>query len=379
MRGAAEMNLPVVLRDLMSLPTAPFCEGAVADYVERFCRGLAGVTLRKDRCGNLRVHYRHRPRKLTPMAFAAHLDHPGFVAREMTGPKTVRAEFRGGVRPEYFAGSAVRFWSDGAWVKGRVRKLTKALPPTRRGGPRVPQEARVDVRRAVRPNSLGMWDLPDPVLKDDRVIGRACDDLAGVGAMLTLLQRLSKKQAAGEVFCLFTRAEEVGFVGALGAIRARTLPKKVPVLSIETSSALVNAPIGAGPIIRVGDRGCLYDADVVAFCVRAAEGLAKRKRKFAYQRKLMDGGMCEAAAFGTYGYRTAGICLALGNYHNMDTKRGKIASEWVSLRDWQGMVDLFEALVLDKTGPDVPDEALRTRLDKLLAEHEELLMESAAD
>lgn len=367
------MALPKLLKELLALPTASYVEHAVLDYLETSCRRLAGVRVRRDRYGNLLAHYRHEPRKVTPLGFVAHTDHPGFVVAEMVNAKTARAEFRGGVRPEYFAGSKVRFWHEGAWVNGQVVKLTETLPPTVPGGPRRAKEAHVRVGCELPAGTLGMWDLPEPELDGDRVVARACDDLAGVGALVALLERLSRKRASGEVYALFTRAEEVGFVGAVGAIRARTLPKRVPVVSIETSSALVNAPIGDGPIVRIGDRVCVYTPEFATFCGRVAQELANRNRKFQFQRKLMDGGMCEAAAFGSYGYKVIGICLALGNYHNMDTERGKIASEWVSLKDWQGMVDLFEALVMDERGPGAPDDALRQRIDGLFEGGEQLL------
>ena len=49
------------------------------------------------------------------------------------------------------------------------------------------------------------------------------------------------------------------------------------------------APVGAGPIIRVGDRARVYTPELIDFCVRVAQALALRKRKFQFQRKLMDG------------------------------------------------------------------------------------------
>lgn len=367
------MNLPKPLAELLSLPTAPFLESAVMDYLERACRRLAGVKLSYDRYGNLLAHYRHQPRRITPLAFVAHTDHPGFAALEMLSRSTLRAAWRGGVRPEFFKDTKVRFWSASRWVKGRVLKLSKMGPPPTPGRPPVPQEAHIRISGPVPPDTLGMWDLPQPALRGDRVVARACDDLAGVAGMLALLQRLSRRRASAEVYCLFTRAEEVGFVGATGAIRAGTIPRRVPVISIETSSALVHAPVGEGPIIRVGDRMVLYSPEFSTFCVRVAQELAKRRRRFKYQRKLMDGGMCEAAAFGSNGYTVLGICLALGNYHNMDTKRKKIASEYVSLSDWKGMVDLFEALVLDDSGPGARDNSLRQRIDGLFENHEPLL------
>ncbi len=368
------MPMPTVLKNLLSCPTAPFVEGAVMAYIERTCRRLPGVTMRYDRHGNLLAHYQRRPAGAAPLAFVAHTDHPGFVALEMVDRRTVRAAFRGGVKPEYFTKAKVRFWSGGQWIKGRVLELTKATRVTDVvGWIWRPEEALVRVGKPVAPNSPGMWDLPDPALKGDLVAGRGCDDVAGCAAMLGLLQRLSRKRVAAEVYCLFTRAEEVGFIGAIAAARAGTLPKRTPVISIETSSILPNAQQGDGPILRVGDRAAVFSPGLIAFCERVARTLAQRRKGFAFQRKLMDGGICEAVPFMAYGYEAAGICLALGNYHNMDKQRERIASETISLKDWRGMLDWFEALVRDTGDRADGVRTVRPRLDARFEKYAELL------
>lgn len=423
------MMLPRHLEALLNLPTATFSEDAVLGYLRATCAKLPGVKLTADRYGNLLAHYseaapprskqvstrakanrtteaaRGRRRTSTapplPLAFVAHTDHPGFVCRAMRDAKTAIAEFRGGVRAEYFAGRRVRFWLDGQWVPGEViepLELGKSVAPNR---PAMPKAAIIRVQRPIPPNTLAMWDLPDATLEGDTLAARPVDDIAGVAAMLTLLERLSRRRVAAEAYCLFTRAEEIGFIGALGAIRARTLPKRAAVISVEMSSAsAAGAVIGGGPVMRIGDRGTVFSPALCAFCNRVAGELVTRDAKktqkraaarrsatqatlprplpakegsavpsFQYQRKLMDGGMCEASAFGAYGYQVAGLCLALGNYHNMDTTRQEIASEHVSLRDWAMLVDLFEALVRDPVGPTREDAPLRKRLDDLFAEH----------
>jgi putative aminopeptidase FrvX len=347
-------------------------------YVERTCRRLPEVTVRYDRHGNLLAHYRRPPVPAPPLAFVAHADHPGFVALEMVDRRTVRAAFRGGVKPEYFTNAGVRFWSGRRWVKGRVLELTKAARVTDVvGWIWRPEEALIRVGKAVAPNSPGMWDLPDPVLKGDLVAARGCDDVAGCAAMLALLQRLSRKRAAGEVYCLFTRAEEVGFIGAIAAARAGTLPHRLPVISIETSSILPNARQGDGPILRVGDRAAVFSPGLIAFCERVARSLAERPKGFAFQRKLMDGGICEAVPFMAYGYEAAGICLALGNYHNMDTQRARIASETINLKDWLAMLDWFKALVRDTGARADGVRSIRPRLDARFERYAALLRPAA--
>ena len=68
-----------------------------------------------------------------------------------------------------------------------------------------------------------------------------------------------------------------------------------------------------------------------------------------------------------------GGIAATGNYHNMNVDRKKIDSEFVSLTDWHGMVDLFEALVMDDQDATKPDPALKTRINKLFKKNEKAL------
>jgi endoglucanase len=405
------VTLPKVLDEILALPTAAFAESAVLEYVRRFCDNLPGVAVRADRCGNLLARYRRQPpRGVRPVVFTAHTDHPGFVALEARRGRNVRAAFRGWVEPEYFPGARMRFHSGGRWVRGVVRQVTRAAPivgsPGRTGRP---EEVLIETAGDVAAGSPGMWDLPEPALRRGLVLARACDDLAGCAAMLALLERLSRRRVAAEAYCLFTRAEEVGFVGAIGAARAGTIPRKLPVVAIETSKVLPGVEVGGGPILRVGDRASVFTPEVTAFCERVAKELAERtagrqspKRNrdsqtrgindrglgkgaarratsgsspgpFRFQRKLMDGGTCESTAYLSYGYPTTGVCLALGNYHNMDTQRKRIAPEYVSLADWQWMVEWFAALVTARPGFGVEAGLMRKSLDARFASYAGLL------
>lgn len=359
------MPIPQTLKDLLSLPTAAFVEHAVLEYVRNACRKLAGVRVKIDRYGNLLAHYRNRPRAKTPLVFTAHTDHPGFCALKMRDPKTLLAAFRGWVEPEYFLGTGVRFWSGGRWIKGKIIELTKTAPVYGLIGRTArPEEVAVAVKTPVEPDSPGMWDLPDPQLRGGNVYARGCDDLAGCASMLALLERLSHKRARAEVYCLFTRAEEVGFVGAIAAARIGTIPRRLPIIAIETSKAVTGVQIGGGPVLRVGDKSSVFTPAVTAFCDRVAKDMLKRRKNFKYQRKLMDGGTCESTAYIAYGYPATGICVALGNYHNMDETRKKIGSEFISLADWGRMVCWFEELVLDKKGFGHEESDLRAAMDK---------------
>ena len=160
-----------------------------------------------------------------------------------------------------------------------------------------------------------------PHLSNNLFSARVCDDLAGVAATVSAssnpLHRHTKPPAH-LIGPLLAAAEEVGFAGVLAVCENRWIPKHSPVIGLETSKASPAAPQGAGPVIRVGDRTGIFSPGLTHFITQSAGHLADdapAAAPFLYQRKLMDGGTCNSTAFAAYGYDSAGICLALGNYH----------------------------------------------------------------
>ncbi len=331
-----------ILTDLLATPTAPFAEHFVLDRIERFCARHKNVTTKRDAVGNLLVRVKQGRRTIVrPVCITAHLDHPGFVVEKMIGKTRARAFWRGGVPAEYFVGSKVRFYVAGRWVKGTVKAIKKAI---KLGRERV-DTATFDVKGDLPPGTIGMWDFPDPVIRGGRIYARACDDLAGAAAMLSAIDVLSKNRHACDGYFLFTRAEEVGFVGAIAACKLKTIPKKCFVVAMETSSELPHAQMGGGPILRVGDRASAFTPQVTAHCHAVARALALEDSSFQYQRKLMDGGTCESSAYCTLGYEATGLCVALGNYHNVDAKRKKLGPEYIDLSDYYNAMKWFVELV----------------------------------
>ncbi len=363
-----------ILEELLALPTAPFAERYVMAHVESFCAARRGVTVKTDPAGNLLVRVKKGNTKVRrPVCLTAHLDHPGFIADKMIGKGKLRAIWRGGVRAEYFVGSGVRFFVDGKWRKGRIKSVTKKGTGKAAGV----ETAVIEISGSIPRGAVGMWDCPEPAIRNGKIYARACDDLAGVAAMLCCIDRLSRSAVAAEGYFLFTRAEEVGFIGALAACRHKTIPANSFVVAVETSSELPSARMGDGPILRVGDKASIFNPAVTEHCREVADSLVGKKRGaksgFTYQRKLMDGGTCESTAYCELGYEATGVCLALGNYHNMDTKRKRIGSEYVDAGDFASLVEWFVALCNPTNKYEGGNEKLKKRLKKLDQEYSSLL------
>jgi len=348
-----------ILRDVLSLPTAPFREDAVVAWVRAFAE-RKNLAFAQDAAGNVLLRIR-RGRAKHKWLFAAHMDHPGFVVSERNSGRTVAAEFRGGVALPYFRGSRVRLMPEGRQpVRATVRGASAA-----KDSPFLRCTLWLDETADVPPGTIGMWDLPPVRIRGQRVHARACDDLAGLAGALCAMAQLAAGKSPADVTVLLTRGEEAGFAGALAACEAGTICSDALVVIIETSAEQPGAKLGDGVVVRVGDRSRTYDPSLTAHVSAVAAGLEGRKG-FRAIRRLMPGGTCEATAYCMAGLQATGLCLPLGNYHNQ-APGGKISAERVDLRDFDSLVHLLIALAERREGPADTDRALCRGLQKLLA------------
>jgi len=199
---------------------------------------------------------------------------------------------------------------------------------------------------------------------------RAADDLVGVFAIVSTAIDLHRRNAGAPFIGLLTRAEEVGFVGAvqhfeLGWLAAAKRP--LVCVSLEASRTLPGARVGKGPVVRLGDRRTPFESGALQVLSEIAEKVLPK----AHQRRLMDGGACEATAATAWGLPTVGITLPLGNYHNqgfeggMDCPRAEgPAPEFVHLDDVNGELKLCRALMASGLSWSDPWQKMRIRLVK---------------
>jgi endoglucanase len=325
-----------ILKGLGECPAVSFMEGAVASYIQRFLQDL-GLSVETDRHGNLITHLEggnSSPEGQPPIAFMAHMDHPGFEAvEEREGMVIARA--LGGVPQACF--------SQGIPVQVVMPDGGRLLGET--SGSYGRESERMIAIQLREPRNLEfprpvVYDLPDFHFDGDMVRMRALDDLAGCASILVAMQTLASEERAGDVYGVFTRAEEVGLIGARLLAEDGRLPADTLVVSLESSRTLPGAVIGEGPVIRVGDATFTFDAEAEGALIKAREELTERRADFKAQRQLMSGGTCEASGFRYYGYRTTGIAFPLGNYHNA-TPEGGVGAEYIHIDDFVGGVELI--------------------------------------
>ncbi len=352
------------LMELTAIPTAAGQEGRVIEWIERWVKKQSGIALRHDKFGNLLLSQTRKSSK-KPIYITAHLDHPAFVVRKQIDDLHLEMEFRGGVNNAYFVGANVEvFDNDDNGYIGTIQSLNTKAKPFKR----VIVKLNKGVAGILLKDDIARWKFNPPIVKNGLLHAPACDDLAGVAAALCALDKIKKLPALGHVGVLLTRAEEIGFVGAIAAAKNKSVPKTSRLLCLETSRSFPESPIGGGPILRVGDKTSVFGPDIT----NAVSEIMNAQKKLTWQRKLMPGGTCESTAFCEYGYLSTCLCLALGNYHNMKdidgvlqkNKPAKVAPEFISVNDFHGLTEMLKIICrdLDKPRKASLRKSLETRL-----------------
>ena len=349
-----------ILSDLGRFTATSFWEDGPADYLAERAES-AGLEVTIDPWGNVLATKTGSDPDAPGIAFVAHMDHPGYEVVARTGENiTLKTLGRMGIAAGR-AGTTIKVITESGEqipatvsgaepADGELPKFKAAAAAGWLGTDTV--YAKIDREAALgklpRP---AVPDLPDFVIEGGLIRMRAADDLAGCAAILAALEHVANEPTQGNVYGIFTRAEEAGLIGARLAAEHGLVPKNTVIVSVETSSVLPGAEIGNGIVIRTGDRSTTFDHEAEAYLVEAAQRIKAKTPDFKVQRQLMNAGSCEATAFKGFGYRVTGTAFPLGAWHN----RGEsgVEPEFISKDDFiGGAILLTETAKLSGTSPE---------------------------
>ena len=388
-----------LLKAILSQPSAPFREGHV---IKTITAALAAKKVPHfiDPIGNVVVGVSNKSEylKLVKMnvqeplrVFVAHMDHPGFHGVEWESTTRLQVKWHGGAPTQHVDGAKAWLANKLGWV-GTGGNLTEVkLISSGKSidtAVLVLNSEKIHEAHPVATHLYGGFQFRAPFWQDaDLIYTKAADDLVGSFAITSIALDLlsnSKKSKTGKspsipFLGLLTRGEEVGFIGAIGHFELGWLNEaKRPIrcISLETSRTLPGAEIGKGPVVRLGDRTTVFDAAALkVFSDLAAEVLPGR-----HQRRIMDGGSCEATAATAYGLPSIGISVPLGNYHNQSFEGGPDsagpmgpAPEFVHLQDVRGLLELCHGLLKPKLAWKKPWEEKVSQFRKDLRNYKALL------
>ncbi len=359
------MDTLQLAKKLFEIPTSPFHE----KYVLREIEGLLKkhkISYFFDSAGNLIAGAKsQRSLPKNGIAFVAHTDHPGFHFTLLEPAQKITAIWMGGGPLTQMVGSPVAAHNFHSPSKKYSGVITAFEPGNHREG----IEFEIKFKKLLMPGDyFGAFDFAGFKLKTSKIITKAADDLAGCVMALGALIDLRKKSK--NVVAVFTRAEEVGFVGCLHLLKKKVLPQSMHVISLEASKTLPGALLGEGPVIRLGDASTLFDSKFSLFISKIAQELKAKDPTFKFQKRIMDGGSCEATAFSQFNYTTMGLAVPLENYHNMGKKGA--APEIIHSADMENGRKLLTQVGLNLTRISQVSTELKTRLTdnfKTLEQH----------
>ena len=331
-------NLINNLESILRTPTAPFHEYLLRKTIIDLLSDCKDTEISTDSFGNLIVNVGPKDKK-PKWIFGAHMDHPGYV-KWLSHEENQMEDFKKN--------------GDYVFLGGVPESYLKCNFPIKEFG------------------DFAMWDLLPYKIDEDLIKSRACDDLIGCVAIVTLIQILSSENISTPVGAVFTRAEEVGFVGATELAKNWPYCDDACFVSIETSIPTGKSKVGEGPICRLGDRLTVFDHDATESILFAA-----KESNLKIQRELLDLGACEASALSVFDIPVAGISLPLGNYHNCGDQN-KIEEEFVSFSDLKVLINLMQCVI--KFFPKGPNKEVfkkRSRFDSKVNEYRELIKQTS--
>lgn len=376
-----------LLLELLRQPTVPFREHRVAEFAAEVLRRYE-VPFFRDPIGNIVVGCGSRREYATLVAaaareplrlFVAHMDHPGFHGARWVAARRLQVQWHGGGPTRHLRGARVWIADASGLHHGTMGKARLAPGGRWIKTAEVHFDERTEAPRAPAASFYGGFAFRAPVWRiGRRLYTKAADDLVGVFAVL-MTAIAQKRRAQRNFLGLLTRAEEVGFVGAVGHFELGWLARarrQIVCVSLETSRTLPHAVIGQGPVVRLGDRRTVFEPNALNVLAHVARRLLPGR----HQRRVMDGGTCEATAATVYGLAAIGISIPLGNYHNQCLEGGPDcrgrdgpAPEFVHLDDIDGMLTLCRGLLAPRLPWQAPWQDERRVYKKRLNGYRRLL------
>lgn len=307
-------------------------EDQVRELIAAQVKGLAD-SVRVDAMGNLIATVRGKGGGRRIM-LAAHMDEIGVVVSYVDEKGFLRFGSIGGVQPRTLIGGRVCFASGLRGVIGAEQKgIQGELPKL--------DQLFIDVgapsREAV-PVSVGDAACFDRPFVDlgGRLIAKAMDDRIACAILVQALKEMG--ETPHEVHFVFTVQEEVGLRGAqasaYGVDADLGIAVDVTATGDTPEARTMAVALGAGPAIKVKDRGMLTHPAIRRWMVETA-----RQERLPYQLEVLEYGTTDAMAM-----QTTRAGLSVGAL-SIPTRYLHSPSEMVDYQDVLNGVRLLVALL----------------------------------
>ena len=311
-------------------------EDAVREAIQKHVAGHVDE-MRVDALGNLIALKKATPKKgvqSRKIMLAAHMDEIGVIISHVDEKGFLRFSAIGGVNPLHLLGSRVVF------ADGSVGVIGREHPDKPDEFPRLDKMfidvGAVDKKHLTKKvGDVAAFTRPF-VDMGQRLTAKAFDDRIGCAILIQTLHEL--KTTPHDVYFVFTVQEEVGLRGALTSAYGVEPDVAIAVditLNGDTPEARPSPlTLGAGPAIKVKDRGMLAHVGVKKWMADTAERLG-----VPYQFEVLEGGTTDAMAIQT---SRAGVAAGV---LSISTRYAHSPSEMIDYGDVLNAVKLLRGLL----------------------------------
>jgi putative aminopeptidase FrvX len=311
-------------------------EDKVRDVLKARLKGHVDE-MRVDPMGNLIALKRGHPKagiETHKIMLAAHMDEIGVIVSHIDDKGFMRFSAVGGVFPPTLQGSRVVFADGAVGVIGRERPQSPSESPTI-------DKMYIDVGASDKQHlnrkvgDLACFSRPF-VDMGQRLVAKAMDDRIGCAVLLQTVLEL--KPSPHDVFAVFTVQEEVGCRGAttsaFGVEPDVAIALDVTLTGDTPEAWPMAVSLGAGPAIKVKDRGMLAHPGVKNWMANTAQRLG-----IPYQFEVLEAGSTDAMAIQT---SRAGVAAGV---LSIPSRYTHTPSEMVDMDDVQNAVKLLLGLL----------------------------------
>lgn len=224
--SSVNMDTIEILERLVNTPSPSGFEKDAQSVVSKIISPYADEVM-EDIQGNLICkRFTKTANDAKTIMLMAHIDEIGLMITYVEPSGFIRFSKLGGVDPQLLQGRSVTIMHEGDCVKGVIGSLPIHLKnkDAQRNVPDI-SDMWIDIGATSREDALQKVQIGDPIVVDsginimsDNVIScRACDNRAGVTALLLAAQMLKDKEIINNVVFVTSVQEEIGTRGAIVA------------------------------------------------------------------------------------------------------------------------------------------------------------------
>lgn len=219
------MNIDSIISDLLEIASPSGFEDKIREYVKMAVSPHVDSVMEDVRGNLICKKFSSAPNAKT-IALIAHYDQVGMIVTHIEESGLVRFASIGVIDTQLQRGHVVQILHKGTIIRGVIGALPSNM---RKDFDRKDTDAsdlwidlgtksRVDTQALVSVGDPIIWESPKIFLSNNLLAGCACDNKAGVTALIKIAEMMRNQKPPCNVITIFSSKEEVGFRGISTAI-----------------------------------------------------------------------------------------------------------------------------------------------------------------